>query len=719
MTSASVTPVHLWAEEHSVRWWTPGATGLVNTALPPAGQAATRLEPGQRALRECLPAPLAEVLLKTLPAQLVLAENLPAAWTTLPWETLLMDGRPLLGRLGVVRYAPWPTLPEPVCPGDIGLLDLLPRHEQWFRGHPALANRIGAILHLERGDLSDLGVLVIATHGRRQGDIDMPFRDHDGQPWGLPLERHFPPVVLLLACGDDRGDLLHYARRLLTRGARAVLAPRGELNGEQAAAFLEAFRQHWASGTPLAAILLQMQADPGQYHSAARLQLLGHGDCAARVTTPDLATQLTDITLHNYRRPGGWDLAGALDAFRKQQGLPEASFGDTGTVMELRDGIQQVEADLPLLTRRWVLSLLAYLAEICNDHQLLSYLQRQRPQIMDPRHAEPLDHYHWHKLHYRRGQYPAAFLELATGIALSRGRDSEIYTRLLGGLCNLFIDFHLAEPARKICIALEDALYGQSMEAEEQRFKLYDRQARAALRRGALVAATVHYHGKRDDAVTVRREDGLREDIGLLQTLSWHDPRGAEARDLAQWLLAIFQAQADAAGYRDNADHAYLCQSLALWAWRATDGPTHDAIHRWVLHDPRPLAGRDTGPLGMTTVYLMLGSQKISGEPTPLETRWESIRHAMAQQGYWLELAALYCFLGDHDNCREALGRFQQRRRPVLERGGESLAEWLEEGVPGVSHWQDWLEILESRERDVFKALATPEEVARQGLMPL
>ncbi|RXL96522.1 CHAT domain-containing protein, partial [Citrobacter sp. AAK_AS5] len=57
-----------------------------------------------------------------------------------------------------------------------------------------------------------------------------------------------PPLVILLACGSDTGNLIHYGRKLLAHGARTLIAPFGRLDARAARDFLVQFLPRWSTG---------------------------------------------------------------------------------------------------------------------------------------------------------------------------------------------------------------------------------------------------------------------------------------------------------------------------------------------------------------------------------------------------------------------------------------------------------------------------------------
>lgn len=214
---------HFWHEQGRVRWWTRDATGLLPADTPlarpqEAGWAFLRDGLWQAALEHTLRPGLADVL-ESLLAQhetlaLRLADDLPEAWQHCPFEWLRHRGDSLRGRIFVERLAPRRfagtlCLDSPAA----AVLDLWPDNETvticaGLAQLPGVDVYAGAALaedFLKYGDLSGLSLLAVASHGTEQGHA--PFRLGNGEAWSLPDGIGMPPVVLLVACGNEHGNL--------------------------------------------------------------------------------------------------------------------------------------------------------------------------------------------------------------------------------------------------------------------------------------------------------------------------------------------------------------------------------------------------------------------------------------------------------------------------------------------------------------------------------
>jgi hypothetical protein len=245
----------LWPEKDGVRWWTHSDTGFMSISLPNqieiSEQISNLRHSQQKPLSTFLETELYEVITQQLEKapkglRLLLTEDLPPEWHRFPFEWLhLDDGRNLQGRVIVERYVPRTAAPPkfPMKP-QIAILNLLPQKERsYFKGLGQL-DLVSDILQeknkverfLSRNNLSAFSTLCLIVHGSEKPLEDAPpFCLIEGEnkknvPWELPTEQGFPPLVLLLVCGSDQGNLVDYAKILLQKGVQTVLAPIGQLD---------------------------------------------------------------------------------------------------------------------------------------------------------------------------------------------------------------------------------------------------------------------------------------------------------------------------------------------------------------------------------------------------------------------------------------------------------------------------------------------------------
>ncbi|OAD22764.1 hypothetical protein THIOM_001421, partial [Candidatus Thiomargarita nelsonii] len=269
----------LWQEsENSLCWWSPENTQLIDTSLASEGQ-----------LPRTLADELSEYLIKYSSVRLHIAQNVPDDWQRLP----------LPGDLLVSRYAQYTATPPrlPTAPTAV-LLNFWESDDSFESIFSDTSETIDAHSSQDFAkteDLSALSLLCVISHGTEQ-DNEKPFRLADEQTWALPLNRGLPPLVILLACGNNKGNLLDYGQTLLEHGAQTVLAPLGQLNAKHAANFLQTFLEGWEQGRCVDELLAESQRKIDGFDGAQCLHLLGYGKL--RVTSEALPAELSDTDLN-------------------------------------------------------------------------------------------------------------------------------------------------------------------------------------------------------------------------------------------------------------------------------------------------------------------------------------------------------------------------------------------------------------------------------------
>lgn len=744
-----------WREAETVRWWTPQATGtLPLDPLAPAanGRAPTLADPPERCLLATTLAPaLAQVLAERLderpgPWRLHLGADLPETWQKIPFESLWYRGQRLDACAQIIRHAaPLATPPVPPRTAEVVLVDLWPEDERIGADGRKLFAGLGESVELPRIlrgdpmicvqlpqlDLSDKALLGVIGHGSEGRDA-RPFRAETGEYWSLPLSQGLPPLVLLLACGDENGNLLDYGKTLLQAGAQAVLAPVGRLDAPAADRFLRAFLAGWEAGRTVGELLWDAQRETDSEYGARRLRLLGRGDLhrgparawreqpdvalseAARDDAAALWALLERITARCLRDYGALDTV--VDELYDALGM---QYDDRDAETALLPRLDRLREDLPPLTAGWVTPYIVYLAEPY-DHGLLARyqslginLQPDSPSAPDA----PFIYHAWGKRHYRNGHYVEAIETIARGFArLDEARLRQAGgVGLLGLLVNCLIDLDWPGPG----LALYDRLDAGLARARDklsqlQKINRLDRRARLALRQGCPEQALIHYRQKQAED----HRDSDRERAGLLYAAAWADPRG-EASPLAAAVGETLRAHAPvlSALGPGNATLAYLIRTYALWAWRAQD----PAAFAWLaeqlttVRDHWP--GRDTGPLGCAIGYLHL-YQQATGETSVVLPPWEIAEGALESWHYWFELAVFSALLGRRPQAERFLRRFQALRAealPVLKR----LPDWLPIEPPIV--WREELDRRGAEERRLLLADSPPavEDLVAAGVVPL
>ena len=793
-----VLPIWLWPESGGLRLWTPDATywypevSAISTAetwrrLTRDGQSQTRLEAVLQPV--VFARQLAELLRATgVRPVLFLADRRPAdgepkaiqewPFQALPLEWLWLDGASL-SDLTVARHVPLAENPAaPVAPGPILIADLWPRTAGTPRplagllgDQPELAEivniRLGpdasraAILHTHPDNYA---ALVIFCHGSEDSDGQTPLTDPQRQPWELPTANGLPPLVILLACGSDCGNLVRYGRDLLAQGARAVLAPFGQLDAPHARRFLDSFLPRWLAGERIDLALQEAQrddtsdwgarrlaivGDPGLRRSAER-QLAERTDeelaalCQAypEQTTVALALLANRLTLWCFQQ--GLKLDRPRERLRELFGIGHADAAGERWLFERLDVVFKT-AHLGRLTQLWLAPWLAQLAER-HDHTRLSFYEAQRRILLPVADLAPAIVYHdWNRVAYRRGCYAQALEDVLCGLrALPPAQLWPDGVPLVRSLANLLIEFDLPVAARTVARHLDARLGGlPSNEAlETERHYLKDTHARACLRGGDWRAALGLFRRKREEA---RRrcaeqasdhsrdtpaDDGRRELAWLLYAASWGDPRSAETAGFAAEVRTLLHDSVSfknvLAAEQGNSDHLYLLRAFAAWVWRSGIDTDVELLlsYRDVMESDLYIR-QDPGPLGFMVGYLNLSAQ-VPGSRLTDPPCWDAAREILRGDRYFLEAAGFDALLGHSGEAAVSLKLFQSQCADF----SRILAQLAQEGVDlaalgiATDMLLEWA--TEARQRQALEcawfsteAAPNPEDLLAQGLLPL
>ncbi len=738
----------IWPDDQGVRWWTPFGTTRLDLSTPcPWGSLTALRELRDRRDRLSLQFGLSEPLGHLIAAELAargrlrlhLSRALDPAWHACPYEWLTLSGLPLFGTLLAERYSP--TELQPVPPVDpkrpIVVLNLLAVEEpiqpadalpdgiaQIFDGRPAVDH------YLSQGDVSGLGALVVIAHGTECGG-EHPFRLADGSTWALPLDRGLPPLVILLACGNDEGNLVIDACRLLDGGAITVLAPLGRPCPDGAGRFLATLLSRWCAGERLDRILLDAQTAPDAARGACLMQLVGRGDL--RMSAAARPDELDDQVCASTAKNGDGDALRiliqrlTLRCFQTGQELDQAEAA-LRALLQVRWYDEPAERRLLMqlegqsdrlwpLAQAWVRPLEALFAE-AYDHGRLPELEQARRLLEGACSVEipaPIFHY-WSKIAYRRGQYALSLKDVARG--LSRLRPDAFCTRgagLVGHLVGLLVDVDLPAPAAILHQKMEDCLAHQSDEKSDwERHKLKDRAARIALRLGQVERATALYRLKRAESGRFGF-DGSRELAWLLFIGAWANPTSmAGLAGEAHALITDPAFMGDGPGC-GNDNQVYLLRAYAAYAWRAGDEDACRLVlgYRDLLEER--LYSGDAGPPGFVFFFLQLC--RDAGMPVPAQIPSpEAIAAPMEDRRYFLELAAFSALRGEARRAKVLLERVQAQRTPA---SPLAFPDWVGEGV-----LTDWGQLVNERaayERTILvgESLVTPERLVKSGLLPL
>lgn len=224
-------------------------------------------------------------------------------WNKIPFEWLSLNRTPLIHHVLVERYVPKENCLEPATTSNetVNIIMRLPSADEkifnesyGYRAkeikiNPSKTYRLG--LNHRSEEWNHWSAMVVICHGTEDGN-DEPFKvPGSDEAWKLP-DRLMPPLIILLVCGDDNGNLVTYARDKLLgnsdvkhNGVKTVIAPIGKLGIEAAANFLVDFLKEWPQGKPINEILHDAQLSAAKENAdhkrdVRRLCILGRGELA-------------------------------------------------------------------------------------------------------------------------------------------------------------------------------------------------------------------------------------------------------------------------------------------------------------------------------------------------------------------------------------------------------------------------------------------------------
>jgi hypothetical protein len=748
MNKSQIEPVcWLWREENGVRWWTASDTGFL--AISSLGEATlvdqipNLRDRQQKPLHTALKPELYKVLSQQLVKypkglRLLLTEDLPIEWQRFPFEWLhLEDGRNLQGRLLVERYVPRSaSAPKFPMNSEVAVLNLLPSKERTTFNKLGQIDQVqiysgtGAVkIFLKQKNLSALSMLCLIAHGSGQPlDKELPFVSENQLPWELPIEQGLPPLVLLVVCGNEQGNLVDYGKSLLKLGVQTVITAVGAPQQLPSLPFLQNFLEEWQTGKPVAEILLNAQAQRNSENAAQKLQLLGRGELrircdmyerndanlidAVHAGNQDALIMLVNrITLAGFQTDG--NLHNAVNELRKALNI---AYGDAKQE-DLLKRLDEIEQQIWYLSRAWVIPLLAKFAE-SYDHTLLNKYEKARAILDKHLGSLPAEIYHyWASVPYRQGYYASAAKEVANGIRLLTPETlCTLGEGILGQLVNILIDLNFKKESQLLCDTLDRCLAEQYTEATKvERHCLLDRIARIYLRLGKTDAAIAKYKRKRQESIRDFKSEeqpelaGQRELAWLLYVTAFtkHKDANKYAHEVKK---IIADATSDTMG-KGNENLIYLMRAFSLWAWRFDNEAAVNLLMQSIDIIQERLSGGDAGPPGFTITYLHLYKQahpEISLDLPALE----EVQSALENDRYWIELVALSALLGIE---REPwLRKFQTQRLDCLQYL-ENLPKWL----VGTVDFKASIEKQTRKENKVLLGKPSIEELIGTGLLPL
>ena len=639
--------------------------------------------------------------------RLILHDSLPNEWQTFAFERLESRGKTLRGRLLIERAARHDAW-APILPASkrVQVASLLSRtdiivHFGWLASGDAMLDHVSTVIGagpteamLDRIRTVDLSALVVVARGTESAELP-PFRLYDGSPWELPDDCALPPLVVLIACGTDEGNLIAYGQRLLKRagGPTTVIASIGRIDLAPASTFLRHFLERWRAGADAATLLADAIRRDDLLGCADHLCLLGRGSLhwgkprsyAELQREESIGAAQGEVA----QEEAGDALVEALERILLEAVLNDGSLGDPYVILRgagilTLDQKQQkqllaalehdsVKLRLSFLARVAAGALAIHLAEAF-DHEalkryetLLSDFERQYP------NPSPQVFHFWSKLPYRIGKYGLAMRLACDGLARA---DDESLCRsalgLLGHFTNVLLDLDIPELADRIAMLANDCC-GERADDDTVKFRyeLIDRKARILLRRGRPQGAAAAFEKKAEEARTIvlsngekLRESDDRELAWLLYVSAW--TRNSSSASLIDLTCARVQSLiAHVSPAKGNADLNYLLRALALAAWRFGERRPADVVEAQAPYLSNLLTRGDPGASGFVAAFMNL--YHLDHDGTSALPDWEATQVQLEDGAYWLELAALHALHGARSESLRALRGFQNMKSGAVE----------------------------------------------------
>lgn len=604
----------------------------------------------------------------------------------------------------------------------VGLTESL--HEgaefDWLRGSAQTMSSLSGT------DLRQKGCLILFAHGTESEVLDAePLQDESGNPWTLPVTCGVPPLVILLACGTDTGNLAEYGRQLLGRGATTVIAPYGKLDASHARQLLDVLLPRWLDGEPIGTALLAAKQADSEGLAARRMVLLGSPylntgggqelfeqtefKLAERFVAQEppqhdiaasLADRLTLLAAFASRNKQGFDWLDAASRTLHDLVKEQCENLEMGrkVVFKGYDGISSLR--LGTLTRIWLLPVLAKHADQFGHDRIEHYIEQKQKWLGDLEGVEEAGwlHHCWHRLFYRKGNYATSLYHV---VRYCKFLDSELpspaWVQVSRDVANILIDMLLPQASWSLAEAAKNFIIDRCEPAQvdipdphivlslmDEQFKLNDTLARAGLRSGNERSADLVFNLLEQKRLRVAnnllreypqieasnlRNATIRELAWQLYSDAWQTPGSTRCQNLVEQALEVLDFPTGVTqGFEaeKNNDLEYLLRALAVFAWRTSDERVFnflaDQLKAWS-------AGIATNPVrAFVCVYLNLHSMAPSRRrelPVRQLEGWGYSLEILDWKGYHAESATFAAMLGDRKSASEALARFHQSRTNV------------------------------------------------------
>jgi hypothetical protein len=750
----NIKPVYLWLNEtnQQVAWVTPSDCGECPVELKKSTAisqciADLRDQSASIALIDCVGETLS-ILIETWLAEceakqiirLYLVDNLPEAWQALPLEWCRVKGEILYQHMQVLRYVPFYPENLPVTCSQsalfINLWPKLPRSRHEHRASRTLQNRndttttlppfsyliklmrqypkkyqvvtgsIKAQFYCEQHDITQHSLLCVIAHGSENGQ-KKPFLTNNGNDdWALP-EQQLPPLVLLLACGSEEGNLIHYALRLLSRGAKTVLAPIGKLDATQVELFLEHFLEQWQMGKQVHDILGDLQQDKDLNHAALRIRLIGQGGLYQYQQNHQHPHDEKHIQYdaswsglqHGIKHNEPYDKSCLVDLLNQltyrclmQDNSLERSvttlydafgfvYNDPHEDACLYLRLKEVHEQCWPITQHWLHYYLLFLSSLHDHHSITLYRRKISQSVAIRLPNEQLFFYYLMHGFYRKGNYAKAmeafvlgFNEIERKIEPNKARFKEPEYKLSVLSINIFIDMNFPSLGNALLEHSRYCLEEASLPYDTYRkteFTLLDQEARLLARNGqsadqmqvGLTKAIMKLERKRELAQQ-DNQDGHRELASLLSLSTWLDKPNRVYAEMTLSMVADTKTISEEIRQtKGNCTALYLLRALASWAWHQNDQEAYAKVKNYLpvykeIGEMRHLG--DAGPIGFIIAYLALLNNKQA------QQLWPMMASKLENDAYFLELSIFHALLNDKQESKNNYRRFSRQQQRVL-----------------------------------------------------
>ena len=633
--------------------------------------------------------------------RLHLLNTLPNSWQQLPLEWCQWQGEPLYKKVQIVRYATLPKESLSCRKTKQGIiLNLWPQQynqQQFFEkiiydpDFEVIKGRYKSALYIKNNDVSQLSLLCVIAHGNEK-EVEQPFLGEDNKPWSLP-KRQLPPLVLLIACGGEQGNLLHYGETLLQRGAKTVLAAKGKLDASQVTHFLDAFLALWKQGLDAECILFKLQAEKNAEHAARRIHVIGQsGLCHTSRLLADteiidwhtlskkavkddeaLLMLLDQLTLHNLVTQSS--LESSVSDLYEALGFNYMDANEKRSL--LYDRLNTLYPQCQPLTQKWLSCFLMYLSTLHQYNAIEQYQQEvARLQEIQIRGSNSFFFY-LASGKYRSRHHEQAMKIIIDGLNTSLSNSDYKLTELAVNISIVMLlpelgEFFLEQTNNTLAVAD----ISEARRAVEV-FTQLDRTARLAVHIGdpdnelngdaGLVKCLQELQRKQDLAISTREETGERELCALLYFSAWlkHEtPNASYAKEALILLAPVDEICQQLRSKEGNLTKLYLLRALSAWAWRQQDKEAITLLEQY-LPTIIDLCNRAThnnaAAPGFIIAYMALLNNPLAKQ------QWFYISNKMLSDQCYFELAIFHKLLKQDKKAILAYKKFKQQQRNVFE----------------------------------------------------